>query len=149
VVRSLGIEIHAGERCGADSVWRALEYGFATRIGHGVSAFSDPVLVDHLAAQKIHLEFCVTSNCKLGVIPSPSHHPLMRAWERGIPFSINTDDPGPFECSMLSECELIQRTFGLNEAHFQQIHHNTLANRFISVGSRVAPEMPESLARRC
>ena len=32
----LGIEIHAGEWCGPESVWDALEYGFPDRIGHGV-----------------------------------------------------------------------------------------------------------------
>ncbi len=37
----MGIEIHAGEWSGPESVWDALEYGKPDRIGHGVGAFED------------------------------------------------------------------------------------------------------------
>lgn len=57
----VGIEVHAGEWAGPDSVWDALEHGFPDRIGHGVAAFREPALVDELLKRGVHVEFCPTS----------------------------------------------------------------------------------------
>src|SRR5581483_12194704 len=65
----LGCTIHAGEWAGADSVRAALELP-VTRISHGVRAIEDPLVVSELAARRIVLECCPTSNVVLGVYPS-------------------------------------------------------------------------------
>ena len=57
----LHLTAHAGEACGPESVWAALELG-AERIGHGISAIRDPVLVRHLRDRDIPLEISITSN---------------------------------------------------------------------------------------
>src|SRR4051812_26707998 len=57
----LGIENHAGEWCGPESVWDALEHGFPNRIGHGVSLFDDAALVRRFQEEQIHVEMCPTS----------------------------------------------------------------------------------------
>ncbi|MDQ3813661.1 MAG: hypothetical protein M3347_06885, partial [Armatimonadota bacterium] len=57
----LGIEIHAGEWCGPESVWDALQYGFPNRIGHGVTLFDDPKLIEAVRERGIHIEMCPTS----------------------------------------------------------------------------------------
>lgn len=41
----IGIEIHAGEWAGPQTVWDALEHGFPQRVGHGVRAFEDARLL--------------------------------------------------------------------------------------------------------
>ncbi len=89
----LGIEIHAGERSGPQEVREALDVGLADRIGHGVTAFQDDSLVERLRDQNVHIEFCPTSNRKMGAISSIAHHPIPRARDLGMNFSINTDDP--------------------------------------------------------
>jgi adenosine deaminase len=126
----LSIEIHAGELCGPESVWDALEYGYPDRIGHGVSLFQDPRLVEVFQEQQIHVEMCPTSNLKIGSVSRIEDHPIARARDLGLNFSVNTDDPGAFGCSIASEYELLVRVFGFDESDFQRIYANSLASRF-------------------
>lgn len=126
----LGIEIHAGEWCGPESVWDALTYGRPKRIGHGVSAFQDARLLDELRARGIHIEMCPTSNLKTGSIGRMEEHPVRKALELGLSFSINSDDPGAFECSVESEYALLAERFGFSEADLGQVYLNSLAARF-------------------
>jgi len=126
----LGIEIHAGEWCGPESVWDALEYGHPDRIGHGVSLFQDARLVELFTERPIHIEMCPTSNLKTGSVKCIQEHPIRLARDLGLSFSVNTDDPGPFECSLESEYELLADTFGFDEGDWQRIYENSLAARF-------------------
>jgi adenosine deaminase len=126
----MGIEIHAGEWCGPESVWDALEHGFPDRIGHGVSIFQDPLLVKRFQEQRLHIEMCPTSNVKTGSVSRIEEHPVRLARELDLNISVNTDDPGPFECSMESEYRLLVQTLGFQENDFQKIRDNALAARF-------------------
>ena len=126
----LGIEIHAGEWCGPESVWDALEHGYPDRIGHGVSLFQDPKLLDLVRERRMHVEMCPTSNLKTGSVSRIEEHPIGRARELGLNFSVNTDDPGPFECSMASEYELLADAFGFDEQDFERVYVNSLGARF-------------------
>ncbi len=126
----LGIEIHAGEWCGPESVWEALEYGYPDRIGHGLGIFQDPALLDAVRERGIHIEMCPTSNLITGAVRRIEEHPVAQARELGLDFSINTDDPGPFECSMESEYALLTQVFGFTERDFMRIYHNALEARF-------------------
>ena len=126
----LGIEIHAGDWAGPESVWDALEYGFPDRSGHGVALFQDPWLVERFQKDQVHIEMCPVSNLKTGSVLSIQDHPVHLARDRGLNYSINTDDPGPFENSMNAEYQLLLDTFGFTEADFAKIFKNTLAARF-------------------
>jgi adenosine deaminase len=126
----LGIEIHAGEWCGPESVWDALEHGSPHRIGHGIAIFDDSNLVRRFQGERMHIEMCPTSNLKTGSVRSIENHPIRRARELGLSFSINTDDPGAFECSMASEYRLLADVFGFAEADFDMVLENSLAARF-------------------
>jgi adenosine deaminase len=126
----LGIEIHAGEWVGPESVWDALSYGYPDRIGHGVALFDDPKLIEVFQEKQIHIEMCPTSNLRTGSIKRIEDHPIKQALELGLNFSVNTDDPGPFECSMDSEYALLARKFGFSEEIFRTIYAYSLAARF-------------------
>ena len=127
----MGIEIHAGEWCGPESVWDALDYGRPNRIGHGVSIFQDQHLIDVVLERQIHVEMCPTSNVRFGsVCTRMEEHPVARARELGMRFSIGTDDPGASMASMQSEYELLARQFGFGDADFRRIYANSLAARF-------------------
>jgi len=95
--------VHAGEALGPESVWHALDTLRVERIGHGVRAIEDPMLVSHLAERKIPLEICPTSNIRTGVFPSMDAHPVRALYEAGVPMSINTDDPTFFGVSLAEE----------------------------------------------
>jgi adenosine deaminase len=126
----IGIQIHAGEWCGPESVWDALEHGFPQRIGHGVRGFTDPRLVETIQARGIHLEMCPTSNLLTGSIPTLAAHPLRQAVARGMSVSVSTDDPGVFDCTMGSEYALLARELGFGAAEFDHLYRSSLAARF-------------------
>lgn len=128
----MGIEIHAGETGGVDSVWDALRHGRPHRIGHGLAVFDDERLIDAIGEAEIHLEFCPTSNLQLGCIRRIADHPLPAALRHGLSFSVNTDDPGAFRCSLTSELELVAHQFGLQPADLRAIHDRTVAAGFAS-----------------
>ncbi len=130
----LGIEIHTGEFAGPHAVRDAIEYGAPNRIGHGVRAFEDHRLVDKIAELRIHLEFCPTSNLRLGVIPTAAQLPVATALAAGVDFSINTDDPGVFQCSVTSELALVQETFSLSDSEMQALCTSPLRAAFQRTG---------------
>ena len=124
------LEIHAGEWLGPESIWDALEYGHPDRLGHALSLFDDPVLVKHLVDTNIHIEFCPTSNLKVAGIEKIEDHPIFEAMDRGLNFSINTDDPGHFECTMNSEFRLVDSVRALAVDEVTVIYENSLQAAF-------------------
>jgi adenosine deaminase len=99
----LGRSAHAGEAAGPQNVWSALRDLGVERIGHGVRAVEDPVLVDHLVARQVPLEVCPTSNVRTGVVASWAQHPAIELIERGARVTVNSDDPTYFGCSLAGE----------------------------------------------
>lgn len=73
---------------------------------------------------------CPTSNLKTGSVDSIDVHPVRIARDLGMNYSINTDDPGIFECSMNSEYQLLANAFGFSEDEFRRIYQNSLNARF-------------------
>jgi adenosine deaminase len=126
----LGIELHAGEHSGPESVWDALEHGFPRRLGHAISAFRDDALLERIRSSGVHIEFCLTSNLRTGAVPDISGHPVRAAKELGVKFSLNTDDPGAFGCSMTTEYQRTADAFGFDCEDFMEIFRNSLAARF-------------------
>lgn len=135
------IEIHAGEWVGAESVWDALEHGYPDRIGHGVTLFDDPRLIEIFQERQIHVEMCPTSNLKTGSIQQIEQHPIVKAKALGLNFGVSTDDPGVFLCSMESEYRLLSEVLGFSEDDLMQMFHRTLAARFQPI-LRAQPDLP-------
>lgn len=121
----LRLTAHAGESMGPESVWAALELG-AERIGHGIRAIEDPVLLAHLSDRNIPLEICITSNLVTGVVKRLEDHPVRRLYDAGVPIVLNTDDPAMFRCSLVEEYRLAARAFGFTEVEL----HSIAANAF-------------------
>jgi adenosine deaminase len=124
------IEIHAAEWCGPEAAWDAVEHGFPDRIGHGTHIFDDPRLVDLIAERRLHIEMCPTSNLHTGGIARIEDHPILRARERGLSVSVNTDDPGAFRCSLAGEYAVLAERFGFSLADLRDLTADALSARF-------------------
>lgn len=99
---------HAGESAGADSVRDALDTLGAARIRHGIRASEDPELVVELAERGVVLDVCLTSNVRLGVVPSLAAHPLPHFLEAGMRCSVSTDDPAILDTDLTREYAVVE-----------------------------------------
>jgi adenosine deaminase/aminodeoxyfutalosine deaminase len=125
----LRLTAHAGETAGPESIRAALAIG-AERIGHGIRAVEDADLMRRLREEQIPLEVCITSNVKTGAVGSLDAHPVRRLFDAGVAITLNTDDPGIFECSLGSEFELAREVFGFSEGELSGIAEAARRFRF-------------------
>ena len=119
----LSITTHAGEGGGPERVRRAIDLMGAQRIGHGVRAAQDPMVVDYIREKQIHLETCPSSNVATGAVPNIAAHPLPQYLRAGIQASISTDDPGWFDITLTDEYCLALTGMGLS---FQELRQSVL-----------------------
>jgi len=107
---------HAGELRGPRSVRAAVEDLRAARLGHGVRAVEDPVLLDLLAARGVVCEVCPASNVALGVLLSLSRVPVARLRAAGVPVALGADDPLLFRAGLLAQYDAARTALGLSDA---------------------------------
>lgn len=106
---------HGGELAGPASVASCLDELGAHRIGHGVSAAADPRLLARLAARKVTLEVCPTSNVALGVVRASRDVPLRQLVRAGVQVALGADDPLLFGPRLAAQYELARDVFGLSD----------------------------------
>jgi aminodeoxyfutalosine deaminase len=122
---------HAGESTGPQTIWDALEFLGAERIGHGTSATQDPALLAHLAERRIPLEVCPTSNIATRCVASYAVHPLRELVAAGVVVTINTDDPHFFGTTLCREYEIAAALLGLDEAGIAQLARDGVTSSFL------------------
>ena len=115
---------HAGETGNAESVWQSLTDLHAVRIAHGVRAIDDPQLVQYLAAHRIALDICPTSNICLGIYPDFASHPLRKLWDAGVMITVSSDDPPMFNTDLNHEYQVLIEHFGFQANELEQISLN-------------------------
>ena len=111
----LSCTVHAGEMQGPELITQALDHLTVSRLGHGVRAIEDPLLMKRLKEENIHLEVCPTSNIALSVYPSYEMHPLRKIYDYGLSLSLNSDDPPYFKCSIGGEYDIAKKHFNFSE----------------------------------
>jgi adenosine deaminase len=126
------VTIHAGESAGPESVWEAVRLLGAERIGHGVRALEDPMLMDFLLEKRIGIEVNLTSNVQTSTVKDLASHPLREMFARGLLASINTDDPGVSAIDLRHEFEVAAPQAGLSRAQIRQAQANALETAFLS-----------------
>lgn len=132
------ITVHAGEAAGPESIWQAIRELGAERIGHGVKAVEDPALMDFLAAKRIGIESCLTSNIQTSTVASLAQHPLKIFLEHGVLASLNTDDPAVQGIDIQHEYHVAAPAAGLSTAQIRQAQINGLEMAFLSVAEKQA-----------
>jgi aminodeoxyfutalosine deaminase len=126
----LRLTAHAGETAGPGSVWGALNLP-AERIGHGLTAWQDPELVEELSTRQIPVEICITSNLRTGVCPTIAEHPVRNYFDQGVMVTLNTDDPAMFATSLSREYQLAQDTFAFTDEHLRELARNSFEASFL------------------
>lgn len=121
--RALGLASvpHAGETTGASTVWDAIDYLRADRIGHGIAAAADPALVTYLVEHAIPLEVCPTSNLRTRAVQDIAQHPFSALRAAGVTVTLNSDDPGMFATTLSGEYQLAHDVWGLDRAALAEL----------------------------
>jgi len=117
----LGLTVHAGEAAGPERVWEAIDNLGPDRIGHGTSAGRDPELLKRLAADKIVVECCLTSNIHTGATDRYEDHPLPKFLDAGVLVALCTDNPTVSSTTLRREYEIAMETFDLSEDDMRRI----------------------------
>jgi adenosine deaminase len=128
--KEIHVTCHAGEACGAESVWNVLQHLHPSRIGHGVRSAEDDKLLDHLKKQNIHLEVCPTSNVQTNVVNTIHDHPANKIYRHGVSMSINTDAKTISPVTLTSEYALLETTFGWGKDHFRKCNLEAIEHSF-------------------
>lgn len=125
--RRLGLrtKAHAGELRDAQSITETLDKLKPQCIQHGITAHNDAHLLQRLADDGVVLDVCPTSNIKLCVMPDIATYPLRAFLQAGVAFTINTDDPAIFNCTLTGELKTL-------------VDHNVLSLREVANLQRAA-----------
>ncbi|MFG3346682.1 adenosine deaminase [Streptomyces sp. NPDC048018] len=141
--------IHAGEAFGLPSIWQALQWCGADRLGHGVRIIDDIEVADdgtvtlgRLAAyvrdKRIPLEMCPTSNLQTGAAASYQEHPIGLLRKLHFRATVNTDNRLMSGTSMSREFELLVDAFDYTLDDMQWFTVNAMKSAFIPFDERLA-----------
>jgi aminodeoxyfutalosine deaminase len=133
----LRLTAHAGESCGPESVWSAINIG-AERIGHALTAQNDSELMDVLVVKQIPLELNVTSNLRTGCCKGLEEHPVKLYFESGLMVTINSDDPPMFGSDLLGEYVLVQDRFEFSLEQMREVAANSVEASFLPPERKLA-----------
>lgn len=139
--RNGSITIHAGEGFGPESIWQALQYCGAHRIGHGTRLIEDIALYDdkvissgelanYVLDHRIPIEVCLSSNVHTGATPSLAAHPFPILLRQGYRVTLNTDNRLMSRTTMTDEFELAQSEYGCGIREFERVTVNAMNAAF-------------------
>jgi adenosine deaminase len=134
----LGFEVHAGEMGPPESIAAALDVLHADRIGHGVAAIRDPLLLDRLIREQVPLEVCPRSNIGIGEFPSLEAHPVATFWHSGVNMTISSDDPPFFGTTLIDELRGVVRVAGLSREDLVELQRRGARSAFASPETKAA-----------
>ena len=145
---NFNITIHAGEAFGPESIWQALQWCGAHRLGHGTRLMDDITLSEgeapklgtlarYVLDHRIPLEACLLSNVHTGACASLQTHPFPVFFELGFRVCLNTDDRLMSDTEMSKELALAIATYDLDMADLEKITLNAMKGAFAYVETRV------------
>ena len=146
--QNFNITIHAGEGFGKESIWQAIQYCGAHRIGHGTRLIDDIAIVDGKAVKlgdlaqyvldkRIPLEICLLSNVHTGAAPSVAEHPFKILYREKFRVTLNTDNRLMSNTSMTEEFAAAAEAFGLSLDDFEKLTINAMKSAFLPYDRRI------------
>ena len=145
---NFNITIHAGEGFGKESIWQAIQYCGAHRIGHGTRLIDDIAVADGKAVKlgdlaqyvldkRIPLEICLISNVHTGAAKSLEEHPFKIFYQAKFRVTLNTDNRLMSDTSMSKEFAAAAETFGLGLDDFEKLTINAMKSAFLPYDKRI------------
>lgn len=144
---NFNITVHAGEGFGKESIWQAIQYCGAHRIGHGTRLIEDIAvtngkavklgdLAQYVLDKRIPLEICLLSNVHTGATANLEQHPFKILFQEKFRVTLNTDNRLMSDTTMTKEFEAAAKTFGLTLEDFEKITINAMKSAFLPYGQR-------------
>ena len=146
---NFSITIHAGEAFGPPSIWQALQYCGAHRIGHGVRLVEDMAISEgkvvklgplaaYVRDKRIPLELCPSSNVDTGAVPTLAEHPIRHFIAQRFRVTVNTDNRLMSNVMLSDEFQRLSRIVGLTLADVERLSINAMKSAFVGYDERVA-----------
>jgi adenosine deaminase len=142
------ITIHAGEAFGLPSIWEALQWCGAERLGHGVRIVDDievrpdgEVEMGRLAQfvrdNRVPLEMCPTSNVDTGAVDSVAAHPIDLLRRLRYRVTVNTDNRLMSGVSLSDEFIALMKAFHIGLDEMQWLSTNAMKSSFLAFDERL------------
>jgi len=142
------ITIHAGEAFGLPSIWEAVQFCGAERLGHGVRIVDDITvapdgtaelgpLATYVRDRRIPLEMCPTSNVQTGVAATIGDHPIGLLRRLLFRVTVNTDNRLMSGVTLSSELHGLAEAFGYGWADIRWLTINAMKSAFAHFDERL------------
>jgi adenosine deaminase len=141
--------IHAGEAFGLPSIWQAIQWCGADRLGHGVRIVDDITsredgsaalgrLASYVRDTRLPLEMCPSSNVQTGAADSIRTHPIGLLTKLRFRVTVNTDNRLMSGTTMSKEMSLLCDAFGYDLAELRWFTINAMKSSFLPFDQRLA-----------
>ena len=141
--------IHAGEGFGLPSIWQAIQWCGADRLGHGVRIIDDVStgtdgvphlgrLASYVRDKRIPLEMCPSSNVQTGAAASIAEHPIGLLSRLRFRVTVNTDNRLMSGTSMSREMATLVDAFGFGMEELRWLTLNAMKSAFLPFDERLA-----------
>jgi len=146
---NFNITIHAGEAFGKESIWQAIQWCGAHRIGHATHLREDMIvdekgnairfgdLAQYILDKRIPLEICLSSNLHTGAIDKIENHPFGILFKEKFRVTINTDDRLMSDTTLTKEFMTAVKYFNLTFDDIEKITINSMKSSFIHYDERL------------
>jgi len=142
------ITIHAGESFGLPSIWEAMQWCGAERLGHGVRIVDDITtgadgeiqlgrLAGYVRDRRVPLEMCPTSNVHTGAVASIEDHPIELLRRLRFRVTVNTDNRLMSGVTLSDEFATLSRVFGFGLDEMQWLTLNAMKSGFSAFDERL------------
>ena len=142
---NFNITIHAGEAFGKESIWQAIQWCGAHRVGHATRLIEDigvdrhdptqivkmGYLAQYILDKRVPLEMCLSSNVDTGAIDRIERHPFGMYYRYGFRVTLNTDDRLMSDTTMTREFGVAHDVFGLGVHDLEKVTINAMKSAFL------------------
>jgi len=145
---NFNITIHAGEAFGMESIWQAIQYCGAHRIGHATRLREDMAihgtriekmgsLAHFIRDKRIPLEMCLSSNVHTGAAASLDDHPFPVYYRNNFRAILCTDNRLMSNTTLSKEMHLAVTHYNLTLEDLEKITLNAMKSSFIHHDDRI------------